>query len=216
MVVDCYQSFGANGCGKSISRRACKFYLFILIICIQIDWENRKTSANESDNIKVTVDGTDCRVYEPAPFDPKWYSHKFKGPGLRYEIGICIANGHIVWVNGPYPCGAWPDIKIAKHIVYDLFDPNEKAIADAGYKDGERRFITPTGTHNSISRLHSLARARHETCNRRLKQFRAIGDKFRHNINKHGVCFHAVANVTQLMIENGQPLFDVPYSESMI
>lgn len=25
---------------------------------------------------------------EPSPFDPKWFSHKFVGPGLRYEVGV--------------------------------------------------------------------------------------------------------------------------------
>jgi hypothetical protein len=33
----------------------------------------------------VTVDGTDFRINEP--------SHKFKGPGLRYEVAISIKGG---------------------------------------------------------------------------------------------------------------------------
>ena len=51
---------------------------------------------------KITVDGTDFHIQEPAQFDPKWYSHKFKGPGLCYEIGVCIKTRWIVWVNGPF------------------------------------------------------------------------------------------------------------------
>ena len=51
----------------------------------------------------ASVDGTDCRIREPSPFNPKWYSHKFHGPGLRYEIGICIRTGHLVWVHGLFP-----------------------------------------------------------------------------------------------------------------
>ena len=65
--------------------------------------------ADPGQRCKITVDGTDFRIQEPSPFDPKWYSHKFRGPGLRYEIGVCIKTGWIVWVNGPFPAGAWPD-----------------------------------------------------------------------------------------------------------
>ncbi len=31
------------------------------------------------------VDGTDFKIYEPAPFNPKWWSHKLNCAGLRYE-----------------------------------------------------------------------------------------------------------------------------------
>ena len=60
----------------------------------------------------MSIDGTDCRIQEPTPFDPLWYSHKFNGPGVRYEVGICIQTGWIVWVHGPFPAGDFPDIKI--------------------------------------------------------------------------------------------------------
>ena len=41
--------------------------------------------ADPGQRCKITVDGTDFRIQEPAMFDPKWYSHKFRGPGLRYK-----------------------------------------------------------------------------------------------------------------------------------
>ena len=69
--------------------------------------------AEPNQQCKVTVDGTDFRIQEPIPFNPKWYSYKFKGPGLRYEVAICIKTGWIVWVNGPFPAGEWPNRKIA-------------------------------------------------------------------------------------------------------
>jgi hypothetical protein len=46
----------------------------------------------------VTVDGTDFRIYEPTPFSPMWYSHKYKGPGLRYEVALSIRGGDIVCI----------------------------------------------------------------------------------------------------------------------
>ena len=35
---------------------------------------------------------------------------------------------------------------------------------------------------------------------------------FWHNLTKHGSVFRAVASITQLAIENGEPLFDVEYN----
>ena len=72
---------------------------------------------------------------EPSPFNPKWYSHKFHGPGIRYEIGICIRTGHVVWAYGGLPCGEWPDLRLARsHFILKL-QAGEKAIADRGYND---------------------------------------------------------------------------------
>jgi hypothetical protein len=38
----------------------------------------------------VTVDGTYFRINEPTDFSTKWFSHKFKGPGVRYQVAISI------------------------------------------------------------------------------------------------------------------------------
>lgn len=73
----------------------------------------------------LSLDGTDFRIMEPSEFNPKWYSHKFNGPGLRYEIGICIRIGNIVWANGGYPCGGWPDIKIFRDALGYALHPGE-------------------------------------------------------------------------------------------
>jgi hypothetical protein len=84
----------------------------------------------------VSVDGTDYAIREPQPFHKKWFSHKMNGPGVRYEIAICIQTGVRVWTNGPYPCGSWPDLRIARYALVDAFDPGEYYIADGGYRDG--------------------------------------------------------------------------------
>ncbi len=63
-------------------------------------------------NCWISVDGTDFRIREPTPFSPKWFSYKFKGAGLRYEVGLLLETGDIVWVNGPFSCGKWIDLEI--------------------------------------------------------------------------------------------------------
>ena len=83
------------------------------------------------------MDGVDFWIREPAPFSPKWHSHKFEGPGLRYEIGVPIASGEIVWTHGPFPCGSFPDLKIFRMGMKSALTRGERVVADAGYIDEE-------------------------------------------------------------------------------
>ena len=56
----------------------------------------------------MTTHGEECLV----PVDGKYflisdqvqefYSHNLKKSGLWYEVAICLNNGYIVSVNGPY------------------------------------------------------------------------------------------------------------------
>jgi hypothetical protein len=41
-------------------------------------------------------------------------SEKFNGPAFKYEVGVCIATGDIVWINGPFKAGKH-DTSIYKH-----------------------------------------------------------------------------------------------------
>lgn len=160
----------------------------------------------------VTVDGTDFRIQEPHPFSPMWYSFKFKGPGLRYEVAISIRGGDIVWINGPYACGSWPDISIFRERLIHLLRPGEMVEADRGYRGEPTKIRTPIDARNRRERKRkAIARARHETCNRRFKQFGILKQVFRSNISRHAIVFEAVAVITQLSIENGAPLFKLHY-----
>jgi hypothetical protein len=92
----------------------------------------------------VTVDGTDFQICEPTKFDEKWFSHKFNGPGVCYEIAVCIQTGWIVWINGPFPCGT-PELCIAQSALIFELDNNEKYLADGGYKDGLETILAKIG-----------------------------------------------------------------------
>lgn len=78
-------------------------------------------------------------------------------------------------------------------------------MADKGYRE-PRYFILPNETNKTI---HKRIMSRHETVNKRLKQFLILKQPFRHDLKKHPMVFKAVANLVQLMIENGEPLFSV-------
>lgn len=53
----------------------------------------------------ISVDGTDCRIEEPRPFSTKWFSQKFKGPAVKYEVALDLLTGDCVWINGPFQGG---------------------------------------------------------------------------------------------------------------
>jgi hypothetical protein len=162
---------------------------------------------------KISVDGTDCMIVEPTEFSGRWYSHKFRGPGLRYEVGLCIQTGWVVWRNGPYPCGAFPDLKIARDKLVHNLQYGEKYIADRGYKDGGEYADTPTGFNNAAQRKKAIVRARHEHINSRLKKFKILSTKYRNKLHTHHIVFNAVINALQIEIECGYSLYQVDYND---
>ena len=153
----------------------------------------------------VTVDCSDFQIEEPAPFNHKWFSHKFRGPGLRYELAVSLRGGDIVWAHDPFPCGSWPDLSIFRKTLKNLLLSNECVIADRVHGDEKCKLRCDYEGAD----IAKLARARHETANRCLKQFRVLVSWYRHSLRKHSMCFHAVANLTQLAIERGETLFEI-------
>lgn len=152
----------------------------------------------------MSLDGTDFRIAEPSPFDPKWYSHKFKAAGLRYEVGLSITTGKIVWQYGGFACGEMNDLMIARDKLVQFLIPNEKVLADKGYQDS-RYFITPTD-ENGIR--HKQIMSRHETVNKRYKQFEILNERFRHDNSKHSSVFYAIGNILSFVLEE-EPLYNI-------
>lgn len=135
----------------------------------QIIWENRLKNDSGEDCL-VSVDGTDFRV---AQHGPKFSSHKFAGKsGLRYEVCLCIKTGEIVWVNGPYECGSWPDISIFRDSLQSHLGRNERCEADDGYIGDHPEYIKcPGGFANpqQTEFMQQRVRNRQETGNFRFK-----------------------------------------------
>ena len=158
----------------------------------------------------TTVDGTDFRIGEPKPFKKCWWSHKYNGPALRYEVIVCIATGEIVYFNGPYPCKTTPDITIFRHRTRGMLMRADVCLGDRGYK-GDLKMHTPMNC-DVMNELHrksmSVARSRHETHNRRFKEFNALQATWRHHHSKHHIVFRAIITLTQMRIHYGDL---VPY-----
>jgi len=180
----------------------------------KVIWDNRYINMDLGQICLTTVDGTDFRIMEPTPFDPANFSHKFKGPGVRYEIAVCVKTGWIVWVNGPFPCGRYSDVDIARISLHYMLETWEQYIADSVYRSAYDNFArTPTGLWDFADIAESDARARHECINRRLNEFRCLHDKYRHDRKDHFSWFAPCALMVQLEIERGTQTFDVEYIE---
>jgi hypothetical protein len=156
------------------------------------------------------VDATDCRIFEQRK-DPgsKWYSHKFNGPGLRYEVCIDVVRQRVVWINGPFNAGE-PDISIARKPggLVDSILQGKKAIADKGYKGEPNKISVPNPHDSEVTKQYkNRARSRHETFFKRIKDFGILQQRFRSKIEKHKIAFEAVCVVVQYDIEDGHPLF---------
>lgn len=172
---------------------------------LQVSFEERFVDAQPGQICFTSLDGVDFKVFEPQPFNKDFFSHKIKSAALRYEIGISLRTGHIVWKFGGYPAGLYPDLKLARELYVHEIIQGELTFADRGYGDS-RYFVSPNHT-NAVG--HKFIMSRHETVNKRLRQFRVLYNTFRHDIDKHPKCFHAVVNIVALVIKNEEPLFSI-------
>lgn len=124
----------------------------------------------------------------------------------------------VLSVEGPYRAGV-NDIlvfRMAEGISGKI--PNGKMlIGDKGYA-GERAKICLPSIHDSYDTGHykSRARARHETFNKRIKDFRVLEDSYRHNgadattiLKLHAVVFQSVYGVLVNYDLKYHPLFDL-------
>jgi len=73
-------------------------------------------------------------------------------------------------------------------------------LADGGHYDGYEFFETPNGNDDGDQHMKALARARHETINRRFKQWTILGSRYRHALDKHGFVFRAIAAIIHFMM----------------
>ena len=166
----------------------------------------------------MSVDGTHFRIQEPTPFDTKWFSHKFNGPGLSYEVGIAISTGDIVWFNGPFHASV-NDRTIFRSKLKKLLSTGEKVIADRGY-EGDSRAITPNDGKDYVhKRSMRKIRARHETVNARFKNWGCLDQTYRHDVKKHHMIFRAVVTLVQVNISTGNipfQLYSYKYNDPLV
>ena len=62
-------------------------------------------------------------------------SHKYAGKSaLRYELGVNILAGNLVWIQVSYPAGKYMGIKIFNNVLVCFPELGERVEADEGYR----------------------------------------------------------------------------------
>ena len=167
----------------------------------------------------LSVDCTDCPIEEIShptlSQDPDLYSFKINGAGLRYELGIDLFHSNLIWMNGYFLPGTVNDNTIfADHGLKDkLKSIGKKALADKIYNGHPNECSTFNSVDDeTVSKFKARVQMRHEQFNGMIKEFKVMSTPFRHKpdkMEKHKICFEAVAILCQYRLEHGEPLFDL-------
>ena len=136
-------------------------------------------------------------------------------------MAVAIHSGDIVSINGPFRAGDWPDIAIFRDRTMGMLLEGERVEADEGYRGEPASIDLPSEclgvTDDGFAALwiqrrrKGLVRVRHETVNRRFKQFNCLSRIFRHDVSKHSYCFSDVVVLTQICIDFGEFVWELPF-----
>ncbi len=97
----------------------------MLSLFFEIDFDSRKEGGSWNDCL-MSIDGTDFRILQKGAMARgiKFASHKYGGKSaLRYELGLDILEGNLVWIEGPYAAGKYPDITIFRNCLNFFWIP---------------------------------------------------------------------------------------------
>jgi DDE superfamily endonuclease len=134
----------------------------------------------------ASVDGVHCSIEEPRKVpSKKWFSHKSNGPALTYQVVIALRENKVLFISGPYPAGQSDIIVFRKDDgIKHRIPPGKRIVADRGYNGEPEVLSVPSHLHDSLlaNNFKRRARARQETFNARLKEFKVLDVPFRHLI----------------------------------
>ena len=124
-------------------------------------------------------------------------SHKYAGKSaLRYELGIDILVGNLVWIQGQYSAGKYTDIKIFNKVLRNFLEPGERVEADKGYR-GHPDKSESGGESDDAGEGEGTS----QDAKRLAEELGILSQVFRHHITMHGDVYRACAVVSQLTVE---------------
>ena len=118
----------------------------------------------------MSLDGTDFQITAQGGFNPEFYSHKFKRPGTSLRGWTKCCHWSNCLGHGGFPCGSYPDLKIARERFVQHLEEDERAFADNGYPD--RKYFFTSDYYPEHEHIIRRVMRRHETVNERLKNFK--------------------------------------------
>ena len=66
------------------------YFCIILTSCFIAQIQNQFDNRLLGQHCFISLDGTNFCIQEPRPFGPMWFSQKSEGPGVHYEVEICL------------------------------------------------------------------------------------------------------------------------------
>ena len=164
----------------------------------------------------MSVDCREHKIWEKQHptlnMDTTYTSRKHgKHCGLKYELGVALFSDRIVWINGPYK-PTTHDITVfrfggLKQFLLEFY-PGYYCVADGGYQSSqidETMLATPNSTDPPpLKKFKSLGRCREEDVNGRMAKFKVLSHEFEHGIEKHKICYTAVAVLVQYQLDCGE------------
>lgn len=176
----------------------------------KIKWKWRINPDNPEEIIIASVDGVHCRINEPGGFDRRYRSHKLGKASFNYEVACAIREPAIVHICGPTFQQNDGTVSQRPDGIQAKVPPGRKIIADKMYAGYGDCFMTPHPRDKKrLRKFKNRARARQETINARLKEFRVLAEVYRHRRGLHGLVFCAVCVIVQYEMEMGEPIFDI-------
>ena len=185
----------------------------------KIVWPKR-FDLEDSEIFIMSVDGTDCAIWEPKhgqlPQDKKFFSKKKNRAGVKYIVAISIYGAQCVFIDGPFPAGSFNDIAAFRSKLKSVIRAGKKVVVDGGFppnpkSERELKMLAlPRQGYGGkeFRNFKSRVRCRHETFNSRLKFYSCLSQVFRHGVEKHKHAFEAVCVTVQYEMDNGAPIFD--------
>ncbi len=150
--------------------------------------------------VNMALDGTECWIERPLDnvIQRQYYSGKKRKHTIKYEIGVQIQTGKIVWLAGGVP-GSVHDITLyrACGLKCNLL-PGELILADKGYI-GDNIMIHPfrparTEEEQQFNAAISSLRQIVEHTYNRIKIFNFTQQKWRHDLNLHPMAFKVIVH----------------------
>ena len=108
------------------------------------------------------------------------------------------------------------DIQVACDAFISFLNDDEMANVDNGYCGAFKHLKTPCLYHYlswEEMGMAGIAHARHETVNGCLNFVAVLAKPFRNNLGKYSAYFRTVAVITQLILKNDSPVFQVEYHD---
>jgi hypothetical protein len=185
----------------------------------KIIWPKR-FDEDDSEIFIISVDGTDCAIWEPKhgklPKDKKFFSKKKNRAGVKYLVAISVYGAQCVFIDGPLEAGRYNDIEAFRKNLKGKIRAGKKAVVDGGFPPNpnskkELNMLAlprPGYGGKEFQNFKARVRCRHETFNSRLKFYSCLSQLFRHGMDKHGEAFTAICVTVQYEMDNGAPIYN--------